>query len=144
MNEKIRRRLPVYILSLVFVFSTFVVFSEGLTGPASVPTLGPEEKTLSTGPVARYEPPDGQCYAAAYTNPLDSTGLSETYDEFEARVRESAPTITIESIELDGQDGNIGDTVSVTVTGEVLNIEIPMAGSWPIQMSSSATLRIEQ
>jgi Flp pilus assembly protein TadG len=65
-------------------------------------------------------------------------------DEFEDRVRNSAPTINIESIDLDGQDGNIGDTVSVTVTGEVLNIEIPLVGSWPIQMASTATLRIEQ
>jgi len=65
-------------------------------------------------------------------------------DEFEARVRESAPTITIENIDLDGQDGSIGDTVSVTVTGEVLNIEIPLVGSWPVQMTSTATLRIEQ
>ena len=65
-------------------------------------------------------------------------------DEFEARIRDSAPTVTIQSIGLSGQDGDIGDSVSVTVTGEVLNIEIPLAGSWPVQLTSTATLRIEQ
>jgi hypothetical protein len=65
-------------------------------------------------------------------------------DEFETRIRESAPTVNIESIDLSGQDGEIGDTVSVTVTGEVLNIEIPLAGSWPVQLTSTATLRLEQ
>jgi len=64
--------------------------------------------------------------------------------EFEARIRDSAPTVNIESIERAGQDGKIGDMVSVTVTGEVLNIEIPLAGSWPVQLTSTATLRIEQ
>jgi len=63
---------------------------------------------------------------------------------FENRVRESAPSVSIESITLSGQDGNIGDSVAVTVTGEVLNIEIPLAGSWPVQLTSTATLRIEQ
>jgi len=65
-------------------------------------------------------------------------------EEFENRVRESAPSVTIESITLSGQDGIIGDSVAVTVTGEVLNIEIPLAGSWPVQLASTATLRIEQ
>ena len=63
---------------------------------------------------------------------------------FENRVRESAPSVTIESITLSGQDGDIGDPVAVTVTGEVLNIEIPLVGSWPVQLSSTATLRLEQ
>jgi len=63
---------------------------------------------------------------------------------FEIRVRESAPSVTIESITLSGQDGDIGDPVAVTVTGEVLNIEIPLVGSWPVQLNSTATLRIEQ
>jgi len=63
---------------------------------------------------------------------------------FENRVRESAPSVTIESITLSGQDGVIGDSVAVTVTGEVLNIEIPLVGSWPVQLASTATLRIEQ
>ena len=63
---------------------------------------------------------------------------------FENRVRESAPSVAIESITLSGQDGIIGDKVTVTVTGEVLNIEIPLVGSWPVQLASTATLRIEQ
>jgi len=63
---------------------------------------------------------------------------------FENRVRESAPSVTIESIALSGQDGDIGYPVTVTVTGEVLNIEIPLVGSWPVQLTSTATLRIEQ
>ena len=64
--------------------------------------------------------------------------------EFETRIRDSAPTVTIESINLSGQDGNIGDSVEVTVTGQVLNIEIPLAGNWPVQLTSTATLRIEK
>ena len=63
---------------------------------------------------------------------------------FENRIKESAPSVSIESITLSGQDGNIGDSVAVTVTGEVLNIEIPLVGSWPVQLTSTATLRIEQ
>ena len=65
-------------------------------------------------------------------------------EEFENRVRNSAPTVAIESITLDGEDGNIGDSVSVTVTGEVLNINIPLVGNWPVQLNSTATLRLEQ
>ncbi len=65
-------------------------------------------------------------------------------EEFENRIKESAPSVSIESITLSGQDGNIGDSVAVTVTGEVLNIEIPLAGSWPVQLTSTATLRLEQ
>lgn len=65
-------------------------------------------------------------------------------EEFENRIKESAPSVSIESITLSGQYGDIGDSVAVTVTGEVLNIEIPLAGSWPVQLTSTATLRIEQ
>ncbi len=62
----------------------------------------------------------------------------------ESRVRESAPSVQIESITVTGQEGSIGDPVAVTVTGFVLNLEIPLAGSWPIQLSSTATMRLEQ
>ena len=65
-------------------------------------------------------------------------------EEFENRIKESAPSVSIESITLSGQDGDIGDSVAVTVTGEVLNIEIPLVGSWPVQLTSTATLRLEQ
>ncbi len=70
----------------------------------------------------------------------EDTGI----DEFKARIRDSAPSVTIQSIDLLGESGDIGDSVSVTVTGEVLNIEIPFAGSWPLQLTSTATLRIEK
>ncbi len=62
----------------------------------------------------------------------------------ESRVRESAPSVQIESITVTGQEGSIGDPVAVTVTGFVLNLEIPLAGSWPILLSSTATMRLEQ
>jgi len=62
----------------------------------------------------------------------------------ESRVRESAPSVQIESITVAGQEGNIGDPVTVTVTGFVWNLEIPLAGSWPVQLTSTATLRLEQ
>ena len=77
---------------------------------------------------------------------LAAVNMDETegIEWFENRIRESAPSVSIESITLSGQDGNIGDSVAVTVTGEVLNIEIPLAGSWPVQLTSTATLRLEQ
>ena len=77
---------------------------------------------------------------------LAAVNMDETegIEWFENRIRESAPSVSIESITLSGQDGNIGDSVAVTVTGEVLNIEIPLAGSWPVQLASTATLRLEQ
>ncbi|MFC2159366.1 TadE/TadG family type IV pilus assembly protein [Actinomycetota bacterium] len=65
-------------------------------------------------------------------------------DIFDARIRDSAPTVTIDDIDLSGEDGDIGDSVEVTVTGQVLNIEIPLAGSWPVTLTSTATLRIEK
>jgi len=68
----------------------------------------------------------------------------ESIEDFENKVRESSPTVTIETITLSGQDGNIGDPVVVTVTGEVLNIIIPLVGSWPVQLNSEATMRLEQ
>lgn len=71
----------------------------------------------------------------------------EGWDWFEARVKNSSPTITnkIESITLAGEDGDIGDPVSVTVTMAAFIIEIPFAGTYgPITMSNTATLRIEQ
>ena len=71
----------------------------------------------------------------------------EGLDWFEARVKNSSPTITdkIESITLSGEDGDIGDPVSVTVTMAAFIIEIPFAGTYgPITLSNTATLRIEQ
>jgi hypothetical protein len=71
----------------------------------------------------------------------------DQYDE--QRVRDSAPSVKIQSIDVNlDPDGNgysfIGEPLSVTVTGKVLNIEIPFVGSWPIQLRSTATMRIEK
>ena len=71
----------------------------------------------------------------------------DQYDE--QRVRDSAPSVKIQSITVDrdpDHDGDslIGEPLSVTVTGFVLNIEIPFVGSWPIRLSSTATMRIEK
>ena len=64
------------------------------------------------------------------------------YDE--QRVRDSAPSVQIQSITISGQGGSIGSPVTVTVTGNVLNIEIPFAGSWPVSLTSTAVMRLEQ
>jgi len=70
---------------------------------------------------------------------LAAVGL---YDEDE--VIGSAPSVDIESVSISGQDGDIGDTVTVNVTGTVLDIQIPFVGGWPIQLESEASMRIEQ
>jgi Flp pilus assembly protein TadG len=62
----------------------------------------------------------------------------------EQSVRDSSPSVVIESIDVTGLDGGIGDSVTVRVTGSVLDIQIPFAGSWPIQLESEASMRIEQ
>ena len=64
------------------------------------------------------------------------------YDE--QRVRDSAPSVSIQSISVSGQDGFIGDPVTVIVTGNVLNINIPLAGNWPVTLRSTAVMRLEQ
>ncbi len=67
----------------------------------------------------------------------------ENMDDFEKKVRDSSPSVNIETIKLTGQDGNIGDSVTVEVTGAILNIDIPLVGSWPVQITSEATMRLE-
>ena len=64
------------------------------------------------------------------------------YDE--QRVRDSAPSVAIQSISVSGQEGAVGDPVTVTVTGNVLNINIPFAGNWPVTLRSKAVMRLEQ
>lgn len=64
------------------------------------------------------------------------------YDE--QRVRDSAPSVAIESISVSGQDGAVGDPVTVIVAGNVLNINIPFAGNWPVTLRSTAVMRLEQ
>jgi len=63
------------------------------------------------------------------------------YDE--QAVRESAPSVDIQSVNITGQGGKIGDPVTVTVTGNVLDIQVPFVGSWPVQLESTATMRLE-
>jgi hypothetical protein len=52
--------------------------------------------------------------------------------------------VDIASVNVTGLDGGIGDSVTVNVTGSVLDIQIPFVGSWPIQLQSEASMRIEQ
>jgi len=62
----------------------------------------------------------------------------------EQRVRDSAPSVQIQSITVSGQGGSIGSPVTVRVTGNVLNIEIPFVGNWPVTLTSTAVMRLEQ
>ena len=62
----------------------------------------------------------------------------------EQKVRDSAPSVAIQSISISGQGGAVGSPVTVTVTGNVLNINIPFAGNWPIALKSTAVMRLEQ
>lgn len=62
----------------------------------------------------------------------------------EQRVRDSAPSVQIQSITVSGTGGLIGDPITVTVTGSVLNFEIPFVISRNIQLTSTATMRKEQ
>ena len=62
----------------------------------------------------------------------------------EQRVRESAPSVQIQTITVTGLGGKIGEPVTITVVGNVLNLEIPLVGSWPIQLTSTAVMRKEQ
>jgi Flp pilus assembly protein TadG len=64
------------------------------------------------------------------------------YDE--QRVIDSAPSVDIQSISVSGQDGAVGDPVTVTVTGNVLNINIPFVNNWPVTLKSTAVMRLEQ
>ena len=65
------------------------------------------------------------------------------YDE--QRVRDSAPSVkNIIDVSISGQDGAIGDPVTVIVTLNVLNFEIPFAGSYSIPLKSTAVMRLEQ
>jgi Flp pilus assembly protein TadG len=59
------------------------------------------------------------------------------------KVRDSAPSVQIQTITVQGMTGNIGDPITVTVKGNVLNLQIPLVGSWPIQLTSTAVIRKE-
>ena len=68
--------------------------------------------------------------------------------EDETTVKEAvinrAPTVRISEADIIIDNPNIvGMPVTVTVTGEVINFELPLVGSRPILLTSSATLRVE-
>jgi Flp pilus assembly pilin Flp len=69
---------------------------------------------------------------------LASVGL---YDQ--QKVKDSAPSVEIISVTPSGIGGNIGDSVSVTVVGKALDIQLPFIGHWPIELRSTATMRLE-
>lgn len=78
---------------------------------------------------------------------LAAVGLYEDPDfDFEQAVRDSAPTIEIDTITVENPEGlEIGNPVVVTVTVEIFFIDIPMAGRWgPIQLTGQATMRRER
>lgn len=78
---------------------------------------------------------------------LAAVGLYEDPGfDFEQAVRDSAPTIDIDTITVENPDGMaIGNPVVVTVTVETFFINIPLGGSWgPFQLESQATMRREQ
>ena len=65
---------------------------------------------------------------------------------FEQAVRDSAPTVEIETITVENpEDIRIGNPVAVTVKGKIFFIDIPMAGRWgPIELTGKATMRREK
>jgi Flp pilus assembly protein TadG len=60
------------------------------------------------------------------------------------KVRDSAPSVQIQTINVTGLSGKIGDPITVQVVGNVLNLEIPLIGNWPVQLTSTAVMRKEQ
>jgi Flp pilus assembly protein TadG len=69
--------------------------------------------------------------------------LASVGEYTDQRVRDSAPSVNITTINTTGIGGNIGDPVTVTVRGDVLDIQIPFIGHWPVQLESTATMRLE-
>ena len=55
-----------------------------------------------------------------------------------------APSVRIDKIDIDGLHGKVGNPVTVAVTGEMINLDIPFITSRSILLTSSATLRIEK
>ena len=68
-------------------------------------------------------------------------------DEDEAIIEEEivnrAPSVEIKTILIDNLDGEVGEPVTVTVTGWPVDLNIPFLSSGSIPLTSSATLRIE-
>jgi len=65
---------------------------------------------------------------------------------FEQKVRESAPSVEIEDIDVENPEGiRIGNPVRIVLKGEIFFIDIPFAGRWgPIELTGEATLRREK
>ena len=68
-------------------------------------------------------------------------------DEDEAIIEEEivnrAPSVEIKTILIDNLDGEVGEPVTVTVTGWPVDLNIPFLNSESIVLTSSATLRVE-
>ena len=69
--------------------------------------------------------------------------VAEDENVIEEAIRNRAPTVKIADISYDNLHQKIGMPVTVTVTGEVINFEVPFINPKPILLTSSATLRIE-
>jgi hypothetical protein len=65
---------------------------------------------------------------------------------FEQKVRESAPSVEIENINVENPEGiKIGSPVRVVLKGEIFFIDIPLAGRWgPIELTGEAIMRREK
>jgi len=65
---------------------------------------------------------------------------------FEQKVRDSAPSVEIEDIDVENPDGiRIGNPVRIVLKGEIFFIDIPFAGRWgPIELTGQATMRREK
>ena len=61
----------------------------------------------------------------------------------EQRVRDSAPSVQIQSVTVTTTGEEIGDHVTVTVTGWPVDLNFPVPSLKGIVLTSSATLRIE-
>ncbi len=83
-------------------------------------------------------------HAARHGARIAAVGDYESIEDFENQVRQSSPTVEIENITLDIQGNYIGDPVVVTVSGYVLIIDIPLVDSWPVQLTSEASMRLEK
>ena len=78
---------------------------------------------------------------------LAAVGLhEENHSLFEQKVRDSAPTVQIISVDVINPPGaiKIGNPVTVTVTGESFYIKIPLVEEWSIPLSSTAAMRRER
>jgi len=80
---------------------------------------------------------------------LAAVGLYEEWgdEEFMAAVQNSAPTVQINTVDVYDPEGiGIGNPVTVTVTGEIVTINIPPGAVGPVQipLTCTATMRRER